>query len=176
MNSILEFIYVLFFVPCETFLYISLLFISAISVYIIVQQSRPIGPIDLEASTSMLTAQHTHELQRPVSQQFYHAQQNEPYHDSQPATSKTEAESENNQNKTCQPPSQSSRTSTSIHNTPPPIINPPQVFAPSSQHDSLLETGSLFANENHNSNTPSPRPHQPNDDSDGSTSSLELSD
>jgi hypothetical protein len=173
MKSILEFIYVLFFVPCDKFLYISLLFISAISVYIIVQQSRPIGPIDIEASTSKLTAQHTHEL--PASQQFYHAQKNEGYHDSQPATSKTEAESENNENKTCQLPSQSSNTSTSIRNTPPAIRNPLQVLAPISQHDSLLETGSLFANDNHNSNAPSPRSHQLNHNRHGSAS-LELSD
>jgi hypothetical protein len=175
MDSILEFIYVLFFVPSDNFLYISLLLISLISVYIIVQQSRPITQTDLEAPEIILTEKRTEELQRLASLRVHHLPQTI-YHDVQPATSDTEAESKDDQSKTYQPPSQSSRTGMSIHSTPPRNLPAAHFFWPGSQHGSLLETGGLFADDNRISNTPSPRSHEHSHGRGGSTSSLELSD
>lgn len=175
MNSILEFIYVLFFVPSDTFLYFSLLSITVISVYIIVQQSQPVEQIDLEASTSKLATHYAQELPQPASKRHLHVR-HMTHLDLQPAISETQPESESNQDKNCQLPPQSSHTSTSIHNAAPPNIHPLQTFGPASQHDSLLETGGLFTNYNQNSSITLPRPQERNHNGDGSTSSLELSD
>jgi len=175
MLSIVEILYVLLSASSDTFLYISLFIIGVISVYIIVQQSRPIGSIDLEASTSSLSAQRNQQLPSlPVLQQYHDELPEGDNHDSQLATSEVEEQSDHNEDVTFHLPSQSSETSAGIHNNTPLLhIHPPQVLINSLQ-DSLIETGSLFANDNHSSYNSSPIIPEPDHDSDGSSSSLDL--
>jgi hypothetical protein len=174
MNSILVIIYLLIFQPCDTVLYISLAIISVVSIFIIVQQSRPIEPVDHENSTLLVRLQHEPGSPRTIPQQSYHTPQNKVFHESQPAILESEAESEHYQEETHPCPSQSSRTSMGVHDTSPPNMHPPQAVAPVHQQDTLLQTGSLFADDNDNSNLPPPQPRRFEFDSDGSTSSLDL--
>lgn len=174
MNSILVIIYLLIFQPCDTVLYISLAIITVVSIFIIVQQSRPIDPVNNENFIVLARLQHEPGSPRTVPQQFSHTPQNKIFHESQPAILESDAESEKYQEETHPCPSQSSRTSMGVHNTPPPIMHPPQAVAPVHQQDTLLQTGSLFADDNDNSNLPPPPPRGFDFDSDGSTSSLDL--
>lgn len=148
MNSLLDFIYVLFFVPSDVFLYISLFFISIISLSIIVRHSYRTSQEDLEASSPLrFTARSS--SQPPASQQ---QPNNDPQTGPQPDESET-APTEFDE--AYQFPSQrSSHTSKSIHDSITPELQLPQPTLFGSQQDSLLETGSMFNNEGHDRSSP----------------------
>ena len=174
MNSILTFIYLLIFQPCDTVLYTTLAIISVISILIIVQQSRPIDPIYYEDSSLLVTRQHKLDLPRTAPQQSNYVPQHESSPESQSPILESEDQSEPYQDETHPYPAQSSRTSISIHDIPPPNIHPPHAIAPAHQQDTLLHTGALFPDDHHNFNPFSPQSRETDLGSDASTSSLDL--
>jgi hypothetical protein len=169
MNSLLEFVSGLFLVPSEVFLYI-FLFIGVISLSIIVRQSRRTSLEDLEASSRLLVPALTYEphLQPP------HAADDVVQH-SEPQPDESETAPSESEVQTSQSPSRISETSAGVHIEVQSLAHPPHVpiFGPGSQQDSLIETGSVFANDNHNC---SALPEESDHESDSSTSTLELSD
>lgn len=170
MNSLLIIIYLLSSIPCGIFLCISFFIAGLISVSIIVRQSRPDRQIELEASFSSVVPRFDDELPPPTLHDLDDVPQNEAQQDLQPATTAVEDESEHNGDDTSFLPPPSSDTSASIHNTPPPNIQPLQAVVIVSQQDLLTEIGSRFANGNDISYGPISLPQYHDLDSDGNTS------
>jgi hypothetical protein len=172
MNSLLDFISGLFLLPSEVFLYIFLFIIGAISLSIIVRQSRRISQEDLEASSPLLILALTYEPH--PHPQPPHAAYDVVQHP-EPQPNESETASSESEDQTSQSPSQISDTSAGVHIEAQPLAHPPHVsiFGPGSLQDSLIETGSVFANDNHSSFPP---PEESDHESESSTSTLELSD